>query len=357
MSEEIDPDFEAFVILNYAPEDISGIEELVRSRDSFVALLSGDLYQLMYYLDPRISFEFVGHLDRNIYSRITSLVKGCTARSVELPDLRWAAAILAFSQIAKITFDYASSVYELASSCGGEEAVKEVRSFRIADNSSPQVFIDFALGRIDAIPHEALAQVQHTDSISAAQFEKRTNDFRIHYLFALKIAALSQQNIEPVEKMIRFIDWMHTGFLFGSAALLFANRYFSPSRHRRMLKGYTKRDLQNAAWDMTLVHNWRRSALTGAKTDTPAILMSGDKALKDIARRVTAELEEEYVGQIRDVWGRSVHGMRVFNHYSQAWKHAQADANRRSKVPNYARQLELIEALERHVIGPTTPET
>ena len=88
-------------------------------------------------------------------------MKGCTARSVELPDLRWAAAILAFSQIAKITFDYASSVYELASSCGGEEAVKEVRSFRIADNSSPQVFIDFALGRIDAIPHEALAQVQH----------------------------------------------------------------------------------------------------------------------------------------------------------------------------------------------------
>jgi len=69
MSEEMDPDFEAFVILNYAPEDISGIEELVRSRDSFVALLSGDVYQLMYYLDPRISFEFVGHLDRNIYSR------------------------------------------------------------------------------------------------------------------------------------------------------------------------------------------------------------------------------------------------------------------------------------------------
>jgi hypothetical protein len=88
MPEHMDPDFEAFVILNYAPEDISGIEELVRSRDSFVALLTGDLYQLMYYLDPRISFQFVGHLDRNIYSRIASLVTGRTARSVELPDLR-----------------------------------------------------------------------------------------------------------------------------------------------------------------------------------------------------------------------------------------------------------------------------
>jgi hypothetical protein len=85
--------------------------------------------------------------------------------------------------------------------------------------------------------------------------------------------------------------------------------------------------------------------------------MSGDKALKDIARRVTAESEEEYVGQIRDVWGRSVDGMRVFNYYSQAWKDAQADANRRSKVPNYARQLELIEELERQVLGPITPET
>jgi len=75
MPEHIDPDFEAFVILNYAPEDISGIEELIRNRDSFVALLTGDLYQLMYYLDPRISFQFVGHLDRNIYSRIASLVR------------------------------------------------------------------------------------------------------------------------------------------------------------------------------------------------------------------------------------------------------------------------------------------
>jgi len=36
--------------------------------------------------------------------------EGCTPRSVELPDLSWAAAIFAFSQIAKITFDYASSI-------------------------------------------------------------------------------------------------------------------------------------------------------------------------------------------------------------------------------------------------------
>jgi len=43
MPEDIDPDFEAFVILHYASEDISGIEELVRSRDTFVALLTGDL--------------------------------------------------------------------------------------------------------------------------------------------------------------------------------------------------------------------------------------------------------------------------------------------------------------------------
>src|ERR1700747_2397170 len=112
-------DFEALIILDYPADDICRIQELVKSRETFVALLFGDLYEVMHYLDPRPGFSFLGYLDRNLYSSISALASGRAPQQYELSDLRWAAAVLAFSQLSKITFDYASSIYELASWRGG----------------------------------------------------------------------------------------------------------------------------------------------------------------------------------------------------------------------------------------------
>jgi hypothetical protein len=347
-------DFEALIILDYPPADILAIQKLVKARDTFVALLFGDLYELVRYLDPRPGFQFLGYLDRNLYSRISSLVTGRMPRSNELTDLRWAAAVLAFSQLAKITFDYASSIYELASTKGGAEAAEEVNRFRIADNSDPRLFIDFALGRVNRIPESGFADLPKENKVDPTEFEKRTNDFRINYIHALKIAELGQRTIEPAEKMIALLDWMANEFMFGAPALLFANRYFSPNRFRRMIKGLRKKDIQNAAWDLTLVQTWRRAALKGIKGTKPAILMSGDKAVKDIARRITAESDEEFEGHLREPWGqRSRDGLRVFNNYREVWEATSQDTNRRQKVPNYAAQLKMIDDLEQMVLMPS----
>ena len=344
-------DFEAVIILDYSPEDIFAIQELVKSRETFVALLFGDMYDVIRYHDPRHGFKFFGYLDRNLYSRISALATDRIFREIELTDLRWAAAVLAFSQIAKITFDYASSIYELASWRGGDEAGEEIRRFRVADNSDPRLFIDFALGRTNEIPRTALADVTDENRVDPAEFEKRTNDFRINYIHALKITELSRQPTRGVDKMMTFIDWMANEFMFGSPALLFANRYFSPNRFRRMIKGLSKRDIQNAAWDLTFVQIWRRAALRGLENNRPAILMSGDKAVKDIARRITAESDDELISQLRDVWGRkSREGQHIFNHYSTTSEVALQDPNRRQKVPNYRAQLKMIETLESAVL-------
>jgi hypothetical protein len=347
-------DFEAVVILDYPPDDIFAIQELVKSRETFVALLTGDLYEVMHYLDPRQAFQFFGYLDRNLYSRISSLVTGQPIRPNDIADYRWAAAVLAFSQIAKITFDYASSIYELASFKGGTEAGYEVDRFRIADNSDPRLFIDFALGRLSRIPQSAFADVRSENTVAPAEFEKRTNEFRINYIFALKIAELSTDSIAPVEKMIALIDWMRDGFMFGSPALLFANRYFSPSRFSRMIKGLSTRHVKNAAWDLTFLQNWRRAALKGAKTNRPAFLMSGDKAVKDVARRITAETQDEFTEHLREPWGRkSRDGIRIFDRYCEACESAARDANRGEKVPDYSTQLRMIEDLEQRVLMPS----
>src|ERR1051325_3959350 len=205
-------DFEAIIILDYAPADLFEIQNLVKSRETFVALVFGDLYEVMHYHDPRHGLEFLGYLDRNLYSRISMLASERIPQDRELKDLRWAAAVLAFSQIARITFDYASSIYELASWRGGAQADEEVQRFRLADNSDPQIFIDFALGRTNHIPKAMLVDVTNENSVDPAEFEKRTSDFRINYIHTLKIAELSRRPIEPVEKMIALIDWMADEF-------------------------------------------------------------------------------------------------------------------------------------------------
>jgi hypothetical protein len=114
-----------------------------------------------------------------------------------------------------------------------------------------------------------------------------------------------------------------------------------------MIKGFSKRQIQNAAWDMTFVQNWRRAALKGIESKRPAILMTGDKAVKDIARRITAQSQEEYIDQLCEPWGRtSKSGMRVFEHYRAAWDATEQDGDRGKKVPNYKAQLQMIEDLE-----------
>jgi hypothetical protein len=344
-------DFEALIILDYPPEDIFGIQKLVKARETFVALVFGDLYEVMRYHDPRHGLKFLGYLDRNLYSRISALASGRSFHESELADLRWAAAVLAFCQIAEITFDYASSIYELASAKGGAAAGEEISCFRIADNSDPRIFIDFALGRITRIPESRLADVQSEHKVDPAEFEKRTNDFRINYIQTLKIAELDQRPIAQVEKVISLVDWMVNEFMFGAPALLFANRYFSPNRFRRMIKGHRKKDIQNAAWDLTLLQNWRRAALKGIKGTKPAILMTGDKAVRDVAGRMTAESDAEFRRHLLEPWGNnSRDGLRIFNHYWEAWTKTSQDADRGQKVPNYETQLKMIDDFEQKVL-------
>jgi hypothetical protein len=151
--------------------------------------------------------------------------------------------------------------------------------------------------------------------------------------------------------MILLVEWMVDEFMFGAPALLFANRYFSPNRFRRMIKGLRKKDVQNAAWDLTLLQNWRRAALKGIKGTNPAILMTGDKAVRDVARRMTAESDEEFRWHLLEPWGNSSRdGLRVFNHYWEACEKTSQDANRGQKVPNYETQLKMINDFEERVL-------
>lgn len=332
------------IFLPFPPKDIRAIESIVRAEDCFVALVTGDLYCIGQHLAEE-DFKFTATLDRNVYTRVAGLASGSPIPTAQLRDYRTAAAILAFAQIADITFDYFSSLYEYASTQGGDEAINDLRRFRAADSFNTREVIEFALGRTDSPPKSV--EQPESSAPSPAEFEKVTRYYRINYTFALKIAILARSTIPAVEKMIQFLDWMHAEFIWGAPAALFANRYFSPTRFGRMLKDFTRKGIKNAAWDMALIQGWRKQALAGLKNGKPALLISRDRAVRDIAPKITAETAEEQAKSTREPWGKtSREGKRVFEHYL-----VKSGDEEGRKLPDPTQQKVIMVQLEKQLFG------
>jgi len=290
-------------MLPYNKEDLDSISDLVSQNESFVALVEGDLYAIDQYHLPSVLSNFTAILDRNIYTRILAVFRGQEIGIHAINDHRWAAAVMAFCQIADITFQYASSLQEYASIKGGEAAVADLRSFHKADNCDPSAWLDFAVGRTSTLDVSSVQDLEEPENIpSPADFERPIYEFRVNYIFALKIVTLSFQNAAPERLMVNFLDWMEDEFVMGAGATHFANLLFSPARMKGMLKKRSLRDVQNIAWDFATLQNWRRCALAGAEKSEPVILITRDKVLKYMTQRLVASDFDEFKALLTAPW-------------------------------------------------------
>lgn len=282
----------------------------MRSEDVITARIKpsegdSDLYDIPNYLLPGPCKNFTAHLDRNFYTRITGLVKNRQIPQSQIGDYRLAAAVLAFCQLAEITFDYGASLQEYASNHSGDAAINELKAFHLADNTSASYFVDFALGRLNSIPEHAFSSIPEMEEIPSAKgLAQKTAEYPHNYAFMLKIAQLSKTKSEPWEKMMDMMEWMNSDFFFGSSAFLFANYYFSPRRYGKMLKNLSRAGIENAAWDLALVERWKKLALAGIGKNEPVLLITRDKAVKAIARTHFADSEQDALDFISKNWGR-----------------------------------------------------
>lgn len=322
---------QALLMLGYSKEDLDEISRIVRENESFVALITGDIYGVQHYHLPSPLRNFTAMLDRNVYTRVAALVREQKIEAHALADHRWAAAIMAHCQIAEITFQYGSSLQEYASLKGGESAVADFQSFYRADNCDPQALIDFAVGRTDSLDLSSVEDLEPPVKVpAAASFEAPIYEFRANYIFALKIALLSFEKEAPEKLMLKFIDWMDEGFALGAGALQFANLYFSPARKKGMLKKRSLQDIRNVAWDLALVQGWRRCALEGARASEPVLLVTRDKVVKFVAQRLVASDFEEFRSHLIDQWlPLKNKGEMVFDRYIQLNDKVEQQGNKR----------------------------
>ena len=320
--------------IDYHYDDLNRLSEMLRQSQSFIALPRGDIYDFHSYLLPTSPLHNTrAILDRNFYTRITNLIEGKEVPQNEIDDYRWAAAVMAFCQISEITFDYASSLQELASIHGGGDAVQEFEAFHYADNSDPQQFLDFALSRITQIkkPTDKIEPPRSTPASSL--FEQRIYEFRINYILSLKISILEAEFGSGVSPMLRFIEWMDEEFMMGASALHFANLLFSPSRSKKMLKEKRLKDIKNTAWDFALLQSWSSDAITFEDTKEHVYLITRDKVVKYIANRLVAADHNEFKSFITEAWKNNMKGgLQVFERFMELQKKVAKTMPNRFKI-------------------------
>jgi len=198
---------------------------------------------------------------------------------------------------------------------GNEEANKELKLFRIADNIHPQDWADFALGHSDIFVPK-LPKLSNIDFNQKVNFMMPLRSWRNNYILVLKIAELELKNSNPDHNIIEFIEWMYKEFLFGANALMLANYYFARGNPRKkLLKNLRSTDrkkalkgIKNATWDLTLLTEWFNSIESQQRTQKISLLCSLDKKLLELASLITdmsesnSNISEVYCEHFKKFW-------------------------------------------------------
>jgi hypothetical protein len=225
--------------------------------------------------------------DRNVVSRMAQLARG---RRVEADQqVRTAAGLLAFAQCLDIEIEPSVAFHELAHTAGNEAAWDELGWFRSADNARVHDVMDVALGRGDQLrapgpPHE----VQKHD------LAKPLRRWNRNYIIALKVMDLEMQDLRPIERVLRLLDWMRDDFMFGGPAAMLASVYFAPNSppRRRVFKDKNSSDREaaiagarNAAWDLTHLSEFVRKVNEAGPDGRPRYLFASfDRHLRLMAK-------------------------------------------------------------------------
>jgi hypothetical protein len=226
--------------------------------------------------------------DRNIVSRWAQIAKGARADD----QLRTAAAIMAFAQHLEIKIEPAIAFHELADVQGNASANEEIAWFRSADNGDPRQWLDYALGRIDALspPYQ-----QHP--VKDHQLAYPLRRWRRNYAATLKIGSLELDGLQARQRIFLLLDWMDHEFMVAGPAALMACMYFAPNSPPRkgLLKQLKSPDREraiqgarNAAWDISYLSDFAHRLNEAEGGSVRYLFASLDRALHQLAQSLIA---------------------------------------------------------------------
>ena len=324
------------------PADVPALEALLSNADPFVAstIATDAPYRLAdYVIHSRVApSRLCALLDRNLIARATGLACGQVVDH-ERPDsdsYRVAAACMAFLLASEVLIEPNISLYELSQSIGREEVPEHLLLWRVADHIHPQAYLEIALRRANAIDPDVLREARRDAAPIPERSLQRSlelplSHWRRHRCAVSQVALLERGDETPSSKMHSMIDWSVDVGFFDGIALAFAAMLFGSSQPGPLLRGVQSpswerciASIDNAAWDLTYVSYWMRSA----KEDEGSrlwIFCTNDRTLARVARASVAELSST-----RDL-------------FTETWRKPEADALR----SHYEEALRAVQSANR----------
>ena len=285
----------------HCPIDVSDLNLIINMlKENKVifspSIIPENLFNMALYLHAFESKENVCILiDRNLVSRVIKLIDG----EVINPELseskiwRLAAAVMVFALCGNIMIEPNISLYEFCSKFSNDDALKNLRSFRIADNIHPQIYADIALGRSFHIPKKLIKEVDKKIGIvdiSIDNFSKELDIYNRQYLYVLKMVIIKRDSkLSETEKFITFMDWMLSEAAYNAIIINYAILFFSSRKSIRIVKNINSanpdkfRDgIKNLTWDITYLDLFKKKFKN--ENSSVWILSSNDKLLMTTSR-------------------------------------------------------------------------
>lgn len=231
--------------------------------------------------------EYTIFLDLNIYQYVLSAFKKQNKNQLH----RDAMALMVFGKITNLVFDPTLAVYEKLNyleQCP-DELIDDLMLFRKIDNSEIEGLAKFALGLENTIPLGNICPINKENLKSELTKHKRLMKWDTFYLFVLKIVQLYYfDKSSNEEKIIKFLKWSFSDFIYSLVAISFAIKLFGNSTLPKLMKykpGFSvtkkKNTIVNMTWDLFLLdkffENWVKK-----EPKKEFIYASNDRLLKKV---------------------------------------------------------------------------
>lgn len=280
--------------------DLMQVCAMLREENPLVSPWHGfDTYNFLAYMREYELYgsRFKAFLDLNVVSNAVRLCNGQVANN----SMRKTAALLAFLLISEVDLEIGLAHTEFLQKSNQELMAKNIHNFHIISSINPSVFVDIALGRKEQINPDDLPKIEFDTTPYVPEMHY---NWDLHYIALLKLCHLTIDGRRSSDKFKEYIGWMWSDFMFSATCLTFSLIYLSPKPHAKMFKKQNSKKpdevilgVKNATWDLVMAHYWVARTFDSKGTNTGWIFSTFDKSLREIARKILCDEEDEVVGE------------------------------------------------------------
>lgn len=293
------------------PREVARIEGILRAKSLFcfqAPLEKKDQYSMIGNAKVGDRKRFILY-DRNIASDIANLFN---PNALSSQQRYIAVAIILFQRLCEFMPAPLPALQEFESQHPGEAAYQEITAFGRAMCCTLESYLSVLNGERDSLTDSDVSK-----NLVFEPFNPETHQFVepyewvLSYCATLKLILLKRDTtLSPLEKMIRFLQWVKEHFFFMPPLTLVASQFFSPKGQsniiKRALTNDTRRlreEARNAAWDLSILFQWHHKT----HQRIYCLLASCDAAMREIAGRLLGRFafvgdNEERV--LEADWGR-----------------------------------------------------